>query len=203
MALVGSSRGGNAIRLVPEERRRRSGREPRRAVRHAQQGHRQFRHSPAGRQRVQRRLHFPQGAQRRAGRSHPRRRDDGDPLRHQRQVLAARWPLRRRARQAHGRGLRFLRAARRQERHPRRPRPSRGGVQQAGLRRHVRVHHRQAARQPVHHPGAAAGAERQGDRRLRRRRLHQPRGGRRRGRDLRGRRQDRRAQDHQRRRIAR
>ena len=47
---------------------------------------------------------------------------------------------------------------------PRRARSSRGGVPQAGLRRHVRVHHRQAAGQPVHRPGAVAGAERQGHR---------------------------------------
>ena len=58
---------------LPQERRRRGVREPCRAVRHAQQGHRDLRHH-AGRQRVQRRLPLPQGTERGAGRSHPRRR---------------------------------------------------------------------------------------------------------------------------------
>ena len=88
VALVGSSRGGNAIRSYLKNG---GGAEYVRhavRVRHSQQGHRDLRH-PAGRQRVQRRLPVPQGSQFGAGRSDSRRRDDGDPLRQERQVLAA------------------------------------------------------------------------------------------------------------------
>ena len=73
VALVGSSRGGNAIRSFLKDG---GGAQfvshavlcgtPNKGVVNLRQ--------PAGRQRVQRRLHLPQGAQRRARRSHPRRR---------------------------------------------------------------------------------------------------------------------------------
>ena len=80
VALIASSRGGNAVRNYLKNGGGAEFGEPRRAVRHAQQGHRDLRHA-AGRQRVQRRRAVPQGAQRRRRRPDRRRRDDGDPLR--------------------------------------------------------------------------------------------------------------------------
>ena len=146
---------------------------------------------------------LPQGAERRAGRSHPRRRDDGDPLRQERQVLPARRPLHRRAGQADRRRLRCLRAARRAQRHPRRRSTiaRRRSTSWPSPRMYEFITGKPPASMfiaqeplPVLNgkvTGMADGT------------LHQPRGRRRRGRDLRGRRQDRRAQERRGRCIAR